>query len=74
MKYSPYYTDGNLFLYLPSSITDGIVENTSVFLGVVCSSAKQNSSLLFEHDKFEIVLFEGEQIGCMDVVLTSVRI
>ena len=32
-------------LYLPSSITDGVVENTSVFLGVVRSSAKQNSSL-----------------------------
>ena len=45
MKYSPYYTDGKLFLYLPSSITDGVVENTSVFLVVVCSSAKQNSSL-----------------------------
>ena len=45
MKYFTYYTDGTFLLYLPSSITDGVVENTSVFLGVVCSSAKQNSSL-----------------------------
>ena len=45
MKYSLYYTDGRFLLYLPSCVTDGLVENTSVFLGVVCSSAKQNSSL-----------------------------
>ena len=34
-------------LYLPSSITDGVVENTSVFLGVVRGSAKQNSSVFW---------------------------